>query len=348
MKGWHEIMADKKLINLKGLASGLSEKAKSGFETAKENVAKARETVSASADSLIRSLDQTGDGKFDLEDIAELKRQLQEKQRQEKLSRDLDALNPIFPQNLSDGGFLLSKMIRLAEIDKKHASNIICEGSIGHETLAKDLRIVTVYLDKVNEWGLSFYPDNNQEFYYMNPVNPQQYIAIDYFFDYLRQARVGELQRIAQDLGASYFKVTIKEQKKTLHKKSESALLSGKAAAGNAKAQGSYSSAADELSAGEIAAETSFEGHAPIRPQLVFFKNEPQIKALVEMRLENKENAITEQHLFLKCTHSSGITEKVAANLDAAFSAMKCAGNTSFSSEAQNEVRQVFEYDIKF
>ena len=341
-------MADKKFIDFKSVAGGLSEKAKSKFETAKENVAKAREAVSSSADSLIRSLDQTGDGKFDLDDLAELKRQLQEKQRQEKLSRDLDALNPIFPQTLSDGAFLMSKMIRLAEIDKKHASNAICKGSIGHDTLARDLRIVTVYLDKASEWGLSFYPDNNQEFYYMNPVNPLQYIAIDYFFDYLRQARVGELQRIAQDLGASYFKVTIKEQRKTLHKKSESALFSAKSGVVSGKAQGAYSSAADELSAGEIAAETSFEGHAPIRPQLVFFKNEPQIKALVEMRLENKENAITEQHLFLKCTHSSGITEKVAANLDAAFSAMKCAGNTSFSSEAQNEVRQVFEYDIKF
>ncbi len=66
------------------------------------------------------------------------------------------------------------------------------------------------------------------------------------------------------------------------------------------------------------------------------------------MRMDNAENAITEQHLSLKCARSSGITEKTAATIDEAFKAMKCAGNTTFASEAQNETRQVFEYDILF
>ena len=41
-------------------------------------------------------------------------------------------------------------------------------------------------------------------------------MTIDEYSDYLRIARVNELQKIAQDLGAKYFKVTYLEEKKTL------------------------------------------------------------------------------------------------------------------------------------
>ena len=220
-------MENKKKLDFKKIGEGLSEKARSGIESAKSGAIKAKEAVAASTESFIQSIDQTGDGKFDLEDIAEMKRQFQEKQRQAKLKRDLDALNPVFAADLSDDEFFPSKMIQLAEMDKKHASNPICEGSIGHETLVKDLRIVTVYKDQTGAWGLQFYPNDEQDFYYVDPMNPQRYIAINYYFDYLRKARISELQRIAQDLGASFFRVTIKEMKKTLYKQTGSAKATG-------------------------------------------------------------------------------------------------------------------------
>ena len=112
-------MEIKKRLDFKKIGEDLSEKARSGIETAKGGAAKAKDAVAASAESLIQSIDKTGDGRFDFDDISEMKRQFQEKQRQAKLKRDLDALNPVFPENLSDGDFLLSKMIRLTEIDKK-------------------------------------------------------------------------------------------------------------------------------------------------------------------------------------------------------------------------------------
>lgn len=348
MRGWKLKMEEKKKFDFKKIGEGLSEKARSGIETAKGGAIKAKEAVASSAESFIQSIDKTGDGKFDFDDIAEIKRQIQEKQRQAKLKRDMNALNPVFSKDLSGDEFFLSKMIRIAEMDKKHASNRICEGAIGHETLVKDLRIVTVYADRTREWGLQFYPDENQEFYYVDPVNPQKYIGINYFFDYLRQARIGELQRIAQDLGASYFKVTIIEKKKTLYKKSGAAKLAGGKGIVSTSMSGDHSSSSNEMVDGEIAAQSSFEGHSPIRPKLFYYKNEPQIKALIDMRLENTENILTEQHLSLKCMNSSGITEKTALSIDAAFSSLKCTGNTTFTSEAQNETRQIFEYDILF
>ena len=339
-------MSDKKSISIKKMGESFSEKAKSGLDAAKSGAAKAKSAVSASAESFVNTIDQTGDGKLGLEDIAEIKRQSREKQRQAKLRRDLNALNPIFIQNLSDDDFFLPKMIQLADIDKKHASSSICQGSIGHETLVKDLRIVTVYTDQLSIWDLDFYPGENQGFYYVDPVDPKRYISVENFFDYLRQARISELQMIAQDLGATSFKVTIREQKKTKSSKSRSLNLSGVISGVDLKAKGENQIERTALSDGEIAAQISFEGHAPVQPTLRYYKNEPQIKALIEMRMDNTYNAIKEQHLTLKCAHSSGITEKTAASLSGAMKSFSV--NASFALNAQNEINQVFEYDIIF
>ena len=67
-------MDGKKKIDFKKLGEGLSEKARSGIETAKDSAVKAKNAVSASAESFVQSIDQTGDGKFGLDDIAEIKR----------------------------------------------------------------------------------------------------------------------------------------------------------------------------------------------------------------------------------------------------------------------------------
>ena len=345
-------MEEKKPFSFKQLGKAISDTARSGLEGAKDLAQKTKNAVTSTTESFMQSIDQTGDGKFDVDDITELRRQRAERDRQAKLRRDLDELHPVFANDLADKGFFLPQLIRLTEMDKKHALSTVCKGSIGHETLVKDLRIVTVYSDQTAEWGLQFYPDRNQDFYFVNPTDSSRYIGIDHFFDYMRQARVSELQRIAQDLGAKYFKVTMKEMKKSLFKRAmaENAAASGPlfGRKSGVKEHVESSFAQNDLSDGEIAAETTFAGHAPRRPTLVYYKNEPQIQALVDMRMDYERNGITEQHLSLRCMHSSGITEKVAANIDAAFSAMKITGNTTFTSEAQNEVRQIFEYDILF
>ena len=238
-------------------------------------------------------------------------------------------------------------MIHVAEMDKQHANNSVCVGSIGHETLVKDLRIVTVYPDQIEKWGLHFYPDINQEFYYVNPINPNLYIGMNDYFEYLRSERVSELQQIAYDLGATYFCVRIKEQKKTKRKNTVDVKLNAKYAKKAEKIENNYSKDENEVSEEEAYAKLSFKGHSPEEPQLYYFKHDPQIKRLIEMRMDSR-NELTEQQIILKCSHSSGIKEKDALSIDAAFSALKVTNKTSFTTEAQNEVRQVFEYTIRF
>lgn len=70
----------------------------------------------------------------------------------------------------------------------------------------------------MNVYGISFYPNYDSEFYYVNPVDSDNYIVLDEYFDYLKQVRVGELQKIAQDLGAKHSELLIKKRKQHFQK----------------------------------------------------------------------------------------------------------------------------------
>lgn len=95
----------------------------------------------------------------------------------------------------------------------------------------KELRIVNIFRDSIDSYGVSFYPDGDSELYYVDPSNRDEYIALDEYFSYLKQVRISELQRIAQDLGAKHFKVTYKEEKTSFSEKKVSKKVTAKSIA---------------------------------------------------------------------------------------------------------------------
>ena len=114
---------------------------------------------------------------------------------------------------MDDGDFLIQKFIRVADRDKKRSESEVCKGSIGYFTSTKGIRLLNIFRDSIDFFGLSFYPDSRSEFYYVDPSDRDRYIALDDYFNYLKAERISELQRIAQDLGAKHFKVTFVEEK---------------------------------------------------------------------------------------------------------------------------------------
>ena len=297
--------------------------------------------------SIVQTIDQNNDGKLDLKDISDVSAQWKEKRDQLKQEADKKTLCPIFEDDLDSTDFSLTKLIRVAEMDKKHAESIICQGSIGFESEQKDLRIVNIYPDKATAFGLTYYPDMDSEFYYVDPCDRDHYIALDDYFNYLKVARVSELQKIAQDLGAKHFRVTYKEQKKLFESNTAKAKL-GVKATGKLKEDSEYAhdSKSSDFSRVEIAAEMECIGHKPVEPKLVYFKKDPQILNLVALRMS--DNPLTHQVYTLVLSNSSGIKVKDAIKIDAALSAMKCSGNATVTSEAESESRRFFEYEIDF
>lgn len=329
---------------------------KLNLKTAVHNVGKnTSDLLGKAKDAIIRTTDQNDDGKFNKEDVSSIANSVGEtvkssaqaiKDSAEEKSRQLDLkrLQPIFTETMGNADFLMSKFIRISERDKKHADSKVCQGSVGYFSEQKGLRIVNIFKDSIEAFGLSFYPDNSNEFYYVDPSDKNRYIALDDYFSYLKIERINELQMIAKSLGAKHFKVTYKEEQTAISdKKIKSKSTLGKIADFNFE----HSVSEKKYSTVEIAAELDCPGHKPTLPQLKYMQKDPSIKTLVAMRMDETA-PLSHQKFMLKLSNSSGIKESDAIKIDAVLKDMKFAGNTSIASEAKNESRRYLEYEIDF
>lgn len=270
-----------------------------------------------------------------------------EKLEQQKREKELDLLCPIFQEDLDSADFGLTKLLRVAAMDKKHSESDLCRGSIGFRSAHKDLTMLNIYPDYADLFGLSFYPDRDSELYYVDPTDRDHYIALDSYFSYMKIARVSELQKIAQDLGAKHFRIIYKEHKQSSANTDVSADAEGKSLAKQGvNLRFSHHSDEQDYSKVEIASEMDFPGHKPTEPKLVYFKKDPQIQNLIAMRMS--DNAITHQIYTLELSNSSGIKVKDALKIDAVLSAMKLDGSAAITKQAQSEARSIFEYEIDF
>ena len=305
-------------------------------------------------DTIIKAVDQNGDGSFDFKDVSAMAdsignaaqnaaNAMRDNAEARNREKERKALQPVFLEDLDSTDFTLSKLIRVVDIDKKHAESEVCKGSVGFISEQKELRIVNIYKNMIGAFGISLYPDADSEIYYIDPSDRDKYIALDDYFGYLKIARVNELQKIAQDLGAKHFRVTYREKKASITKNDMKA--KGNVRVGAAEAERNLS--ISDNSNIEVAAEMQCLGHAPIEPKLLYLRDEPSIQSLIALRMD-ENSQIFHQEFSLKLSNSSGIKEKDAVKIDAALKAMKISGNTTVVSEAQSESRRFFEYEVDF
>ena len=305
-------------------------------------------------DTIIKAVDQNGDGSFDFKDVSAMAdsignaaqnaaNAMRDNAEARNREKERKALQPVFLEDLDSTDFTLSKLIRVVDIDKKYAESEVCKGSVGFISEQKELRIVNIYKNMIGAFGISLYPDADSEIYYIDPSDRDKYIALDDYFGYLKIARVNELQKIAQDLGAKHFRVTYREKKASITKNDMKA--KGNVRAGAAEAERNLSISDDSNI--EVAAEMQCLGHAPIEPKLLYLRGEPSIQSLIALRMD-KNSQMFHQEFSLKLSNSSGIKEKDAVKIDAALKAMKISGNTTVVSEAQSESRRFFEYEVDF
>lgn len=306
----------------------------------------------------VQAVDHNEDGKFDLADVAAfaetvgdavksgtqaVKDSVSEKARM----HEKKSLQPIFAETLDDAAFLMPKFIRVTDRDKRYLESEVCQGSVGYTSNQKGLRIVNVFRDSVETFGITFYPDYDDEFYYVDPSDRNRYISLDEYFSHLKVARVNELQKIAQDLGAKHFRVTYKEEQISFSDRN----AKGRTKAGSnklgASADFEHDATERKYSTVEIAAEMECPGHEPVVPQLKYLQRDPSIQTLISMRM-NEKTPLLHQKYVLKLSNSSGIKESDAIKIDAVLKGMKCSGNATVTSEAKNEARRYLEYDIEF
>lgn len=175
----------------------------------------AKDVLDKAKDKTILAVDQNDDGKFDMEDVSAMANAVggamkkgaatvKESAEENRRKLDLKTLRPIFPDTLDQTEFLLSKFIRVTDRDKKHAESDVCQGSIGYLSDKGGLRVVNIFKDSLDIFGLSFYPDMDSEFYYVNPTDRDNYIALDEYFSYLKIVRINELLSQTNNLKKLY------------------------------------------------------------------------------------------------------------------------------------------------
>ena len=206
------------------------------------------------------------------------------------------------------------------------------------------IRVVNIFKDSLNVFGLQFYPDAECEFYYVNPTDKNTYIALDEYFSYLKTVRVNELQRVAQDLGAKHFRVIYKEERISF---SETKAKAQAKAAGVGNAEGEHDLSEEKCSVNDVAAEMFMEGHAPQEPELVYLLKDDNVQNLIHLRMKGGDG-FHHHKISIKLSNSSGLKESDAVKIDAFLKGMKVSGNATVVSEAKNESRRYFEYEIDF
>ena len=303
--------------------------------------------------TVISAVDQNNDGEFNMKDVAAMAEAIGGAAKKVAVAakdsagaraheQELKTLCPIFRNDLDSTNFLMTKLIRITEIDKRRQESEVCKGSIGHMSVQKEMKIINIYRNNVDIFGLTFYPDMDGEVYYVDPFDRKRYIALDDYFRYLKEARINELQKIAQDLGATHFRVTYKEQQVAQATQKRKVNVKSPVTADVQR-----EASATAFSTVEIAAEMTCPGHAPIKPQLMYLQKEPSIQSLITLRMDT-ESPITHQKYTLKLSNSSGIKENDAIKIDAALKSMKCSGYATVTTEAQKEANRFFEYEIDF
>lgn len=305
---------------------------------------KASKVLSKTKDTFTKIADQNGDGKFDKEDVSKvanaIKENVDEKSRQIEIKR----LQPVFASDIDDGDFLIQKFVRVTDRDKKYVESEVCKGSVAYFSNIKGVRLLNIFRDTIDNFGLSFFPDDRSEFYYVDPSDRDRYIALDDYFNYLKAERISELQRIAQDLGAKHFCVTYLEEKSSYSNNNVKGNVSVKKTSSldvtRKKDENKYSKI-------EIAAENDFPGKSPMKPNLKYLLRDPSVQNLITMRLDD-ESALTHQKLMIKLSNTSGLKEIDGAKIDTVLRGMKISGNTTVQFEAKNESRRYLEYEIDF
>lgn len=313
--------------------------------------------LSKTKDNVTKLVDQNDDGNFDGKDLGLVFDKLKDTAKntydtvktnldQNQKDRDLKNLRPIFESTLSDTDFFVSKLVRVTTMDKKHAESKICQNAIGHIDTYGGLEVINIYRDKAKYFGLTFFPNNDAELYYVDPTDHDRYIELDNYFSQLKNERISELERIAFDLGAKHFRVLYKEQtissaKSNVNHKSKLSILKN-----GVNSDVDLNISTDKFSSVEIAAQSDFIGHKPQEPVLRYLKHEPHILNLIELRMN--EAPITHKKMEIKLIESSGIKTNDAVKIDAAIKAMRFESRTSIVAEVNQESQRSFEYEIDF
>ncbi len=272
----------------------------------------------------------------------EIKASLADKKREE----DIKKYSPIFKEDVENGEILSERVIRIVNYDAR-LENETCKESIGFYEKSEDRKMPTIYSKYVSSLGLTLRPRQSDSVYISDPCVPGTYIEIDEYYNYMKEVRVNELTVLAQALGAKSVSIKLQNSTHSLFHKG----ISANAGVSSFSVECEKKESKKESKSLEIWSTTTFKTSifdgSPILPELLYFRNESDISALIQMVLVNKSK-ITTRTYSMKASSSSGVSLNEAASISGMLKKIKCKAGASFEKTAEKESNALLKYTIEF
>ena len=300
---------------------------------------KAFETVKEGADY---ALDKANDGK-DL---------IGDKAVDAKNKFDVYRYRPIFKKAINNMSKNMPELIRVIDDDRMKSVEA-CKNAVGFRKTINDMDVMGLFPEVLSSTGVTFYPNQEQTLYCKDPFNNNLYISLDDYYTYLKEARVNELETVAQALGAKYLKVEYKVEKSSLFQQKGKGKVKAKPkGVVDVKLETEHEKESKEFSKVDVLAECKFDGeHEPVEPKLNYLQGVNSIETLIKMRVNpDSQNRLNKKQYRVECKNLSGLKVNDAIKIDGAIKKMKINSSNSLTvqSMAEQEEKTTLEFTIEF
>ena len=318
------------------------------LKSAKEKAAQAGALISDKAEEARDIAAQAGEIISDkaseaMDKAAQAGEHLSDMAAEAKYEFDLRRFRPITEEQLAYSIDNMPDIVNVVETDKR-TDEEVCKNAVAFDDGNDEMRVVSILEKNVGLLNSTFYPYVQESIYFRDPCNPSVYIDVNEYFDYIKKAKVHELNQIAQSLGANHVKITLKAEKKYfVQNKAKGGAAVGK----DQKVDATHSDSDKQFVSIEVASDKKYKGHEAKKPALKYFKYDPDIQNIIDRRM-NKDNPIYSDIETIKYNYSSGIKKNDVAKIEGVLKKLKVKGNASISSEVENEERLYFEYQIEY
>ena len=283
-------------------------------------------------------------GKKVADGVSKGTKSLAEKAKEYNHEQKLKKLNPLTMKEYKSKSFHIPNVIRIVD-DAERRDNELCVGAIGWRETVKDVEILCIYDEYMNDIGVQFIPAAKcNSIYCVDQFDRKRFLESDCIFSKATEERLAELEHIAYSLGAKICSIEIVDANVESTSSKQQMNLD---ALGVKTAESKISASKNGIqSSGKTT--TYFKGsEEPKKPTLKWFAHDDNIKGLIEMRCTDK-NAVKSKILEIKGSTSATMSQKVACAIDAKIKGNKIKGGLSMESQAIKEQSSKLIFEIEF
>ena len=263
---------------------------------------------------------------------------------------------PLFLEEYEDEAFDRPKLIIISDEDERKGVEA-CAGAVGWMRRDLSPEVMHLYEEFLPKSGLSFYPRPVCDAAYcIDPFDSSRYIELGQFLEVARRDQMTELKQIAHMLGAKKCRLEYVEEVKT------SVETNGKfgrnikipvpeipkiTASAGVDQSGSFSR--DTFSSNSILFEQIYEGGAePSEPTLKWYKDDNEIRNLIETRLNAERNMTKSYRVEVSSFASMCMSASQAAKIDSSLGKAGVKGSFSLSGQYETEARKKMKFEVTF